>query len=92
MLDAVKGEPAEAKSAAELAAPLRFVTATSLFDGHDAAINIMRRLLQQAGVERQIRADPFPAPRRANLGVVKRDLAFLFLAINSVNGRSLRRR
>ncbi len=30
---------------------LRFVTATSLFDGHDAAINIMRRLLQQAGVE-----------------------------------------
>jgi isobutyryl-CoA mutase len=51
MLDAVKGEPAEAKLAAELAAPLRFVTATSLFDGHDAAINIMRRLLQQAGVE-----------------------------------------
>ncbi|MBX2882946.1 MAG: methylmalonyl-CoA mutase family protein [Granulosicoccus sp.] len=31
--------------------PLRFVTAASLFDGHDAAINIMRRLLQSAGVE-----------------------------------------
>ncbi|MDB9737032.1 methylmalonyl-CoA mutase family protein [Porticoccaceae bacterium] len=31
--------------------PLRFVTATSLFDGHDAAINIMRRILQGAGVE-----------------------------------------
>ncbi len=30
---------------------LRFVTATSLFDGHDASINIMRRILQQAGVE-----------------------------------------
>ncbi|CCG40666.1 fused isobutyryl-CoA mutase/GTPase IcmF [Magnetospirillum molischianum] len=30
---------------------IRFVTATSLFDGHDAAINIMRRLLQQSGVE-----------------------------------------
>ena len=32
-------------------APLRFVTATSLFDGHDAAINIMRRILQSAGAE-----------------------------------------
>lgn len=32
-------------------APLRFVTAASLFDGHDAAINIMRRLIQDHGVE-----------------------------------------
>jgi methylmalonyl-CoA mutase len=31
--------------------PLRFVTAASLFDGHDAAINIMRRLIQDQGVE-----------------------------------------
>ncbi|GLQ31564.1 methylmalonyl-CoA mutase family protein [Litoribrevibacter albus] len=31
--------------------PLRFVTAASLFDGHDAAINIMRRLIQARGVE-----------------------------------------
>jgi methylmalonyl-CoA mutase len=31
--------------------PLRFVTAASLFDGHDAAINIMRRLIQAQGVE-----------------------------------------
>src|SRR5579863_6827271 len=31
--------------------PVRFVTAASLFDGHDAAINIMRRLLQAQGVE-----------------------------------------
>ena len=30
---------------------LRIVTATSLFDGHDAAINIMRRILQSKGVE-----------------------------------------
>jgi len=30
---------------------LRFVTASSLFDGHDASINIMRRILQGAGVE-----------------------------------------
>ncbi len=31
--------------------PLRFVTAASLFDGHDASINIMRRLLQRHGAE-----------------------------------------
>jgi methylmalonyl-CoA mutase len=31
--------------------PVRVVTATSLFDGHDAAINIMRRILQATGVE-----------------------------------------
>ena len=30
---------------------VRVVTATSLFDGHDAAINIFRRLLQSTGVE-----------------------------------------
>lgn len=30
---------------------LRFVTSASLFDGHDASINIMRRLLQSKGVE-----------------------------------------
>lgn len=31
--------------------PVRFVTAASLFDGHDAAINIMRRILQTQGAE-----------------------------------------
>jgi len=31
--------------------PVRFVTATSLFDGHDASINIMRRMLQAGGAE-----------------------------------------
>ena len=30
---------------------LRFVTAASLFDGHDASINIMRRILQASGAE-----------------------------------------
>ena len=30
---------------------LRFVTAASLFDGHDVSINIMRRMLQAKGVE-----------------------------------------
>ena len=30
---------------------IRIVTATSLFDGHDAAINIMRRILQSKGAE-----------------------------------------
>src|SRR2546429_7950280 len=30
---------------------IRFVTAASLFDGHDAAINIMRRILQASGAE-----------------------------------------
>lgn len=31
--------------------PVRFVTAASLFDGHDASINIMRRILQSSGAE-----------------------------------------
>src|ERR1700759_200200 len=31
--------------------PVRFVTAAALFDGHDAAINIMRRIMQAPGAE-----------------------------------------
>ena len=31
--------------------PVRIVTAASLFDGHDASINIMRRVLQEKGAE-----------------------------------------
>ena len=31
--------------------PVRVITAASLFDGHDAAINVMRRLIQDAGAE-----------------------------------------
>src|SRR6185503_18691583 len=30
---------------------IRIVTAASLFDGHDAAINVMRRIIQDTGVE-----------------------------------------
>ncbi|MCB0621063.1 MAG: hypothetical protein KDC41_20685, partial [Saprospiraceae bacterium] len=30
---------------------IRLVTAASLFDGHDAAINIMRRIMQRSGAE-----------------------------------------
>jgi len=40
-----KPEPYKAKH------KVRLVTATSLFDGHDAAINIMRRILQSSGAE-----------------------------------------
>ena len=35
----------------KLANKVRFVTAASLFDGHDASINIMRRILQSLGAE-----------------------------------------
>jgi len=31
--------------------PVRLVTAAALFDGHDASINIMRRILQASGAE-----------------------------------------
>ena len=31
--------------------PIRIVTSAALFDGHDAAINVMRRILQASGVE-----------------------------------------
>ena len=31
--------------------PIRVITATSLFDGHDASISIMRRILQASGAE-----------------------------------------
>ncbi|MBA3563778.1 MAG: methylmalonyl-CoA mutase family protein [Gammaproteobacteria bacterium] len=44
-------EHIEEQPAPEGGTPLRFVTAASLFDGHDAAINIIRRLLQSHGAE-----------------------------------------
>jgi len=40
-----------AASPYRLRRPVRFVTAAALFDGHDAAINIMRRILQDGGAE-----------------------------------------
>ena len=39
------------KSSFKLKNHIRFVTATSLFDGHDAAINVMRRMIQGTGAE-----------------------------------------
>jgi len=42
---------AKAKTKHKTKHNVRFVTATSLFDGHDAAINIMRRILQASGAE-----------------------------------------
>ena len=39
------------QDAADARAPLRFISAASLFDGHDAAINIIRRILQAHGAE-----------------------------------------
>ncbi|HVY81013.1 MAG TPA: methylmalonyl-CoA mutase family protein, partial [Steroidobacteraceae bacterium] len=41
----------EPESTAAATHPLRFVSAASLFDGHDAAINMIRRLLQAQGAE-----------------------------------------
>src|SRR3977135_360197 len=43
--------PAPSSDAAAARPPLRFVAAASLFDGHDAAINRTRRLLQARGAE-----------------------------------------
>ena len=43
------GEPS--KGGYRLKNHLRFVTATALFDGHDAAINVMRRMIQATGAE-----------------------------------------
>src|SRR6202050_1754745 len=40
-----------ARASGAHAAPLRFLSAASLFDGHDAAINMIRRLLQAQGAE-----------------------------------------
>src|ERR1700722_13937943 len=53
MADGVVSKPAVAPRAEPRGThnKIRFVTATSLFDGHDAAINIMRRILQSSGVE-----------------------------------------
>ena len=52
---ALADRPAQAAPRGErgvhAAARSRFVTAASLFDGHDASINIMRRILQSAGAE-----------------------------------------
>ena len=48
---AVQSAHAKDPGSARLNPPLRFVSAASLFDGHDAAINMIRRLLQAQGAE-----------------------------------------
>ncbi|MDB5987871.1 MAG: methylmalonyl-CoA mutase [Nevskia sp.] len=45
------GAPAICRTPYKATHKVRFVTATSLFDGHDASVNIMRRILQQSGAE-----------------------------------------
>src|SRR6201998_4169692 len=51
-MNARLGIDAAARSATQAARPpLRFAPAASLFDGHDAAINMIRRLLQARGAE-----------------------------------------
>ncbi|ROR35209.1 fused isobutyryl-CoA mutase/GTPase IcmF [Inmirania thermothiophila] len=45
------GRDEAADGAPRLRHKIRFVTAASLFDGHDASINIIRRLLQSSGAE-----------------------------------------
>jgi len=50
-LTASKDQTSQPEKGGALDTPLRFVTAASLFDGHDAAINIMRRLIQAQGCE-----------------------------------------
>ncbi len=44
-------EQQDGRETATASPPLRVVTAASLFDGHDAAINVMRRLIQARGAE-----------------------------------------
>ena len=51
IVDHLSGAHTPVERAATNAARIRFVTAASLFDGHDASINIMRRILQSAGAE-----------------------------------------
>ncbi|WP_426116242.1 fused isobutyryl-CoA mutase/GTPase IcmF [Massilia sp. PWRC2] len=51
MNDITTAAKLQAADIPKLANKVRFVTAASLFDGHDASINIMRRILQSNGVE-----------------------------------------
>jgi isobutyryl-CoA mutase len=51
MMTATAVQDVPAKEPLRLQHAVRFVTAASLFDGHDAAINVMRRILQSSGAE-----------------------------------------
>ncbi len=48
---AVHSKPSPTRRGYKPRNPVRFVTAASLFDGHDASINIIRRILQSSGTE-----------------------------------------
>ena len=48
---ALRSRPKLRKSRTKPRHHLRIVSAASLFDGHDAAINVMRRLMQSSGAE-----------------------------------------
>ncbi|PWV60189.1 fused isobutyryl-CoA mutase/GTPase IcmF [Plasticicumulans acidivorans] len=48
---AVRAAPVQSQPLHKPQHKVRFVTAASLFDGHDASINIMRRILQAQGAE-----------------------------------------
>ena len=50
-MESSKPQDASPPAATQSGHPIRIVTAASLFDGHDAAINIMRRILQRSGCE-----------------------------------------
>ena len=50
-MESTKPQDASSPAATQSGHPIRIVTAASLFDGHDAAINIMRRILQRSGCE-----------------------------------------
>ena len=50
VVDFQQAQKSSAKNA-PASGSVRFLTAASLFDGHDAAINIMRRMLQSSGAE-----------------------------------------
>ncbi|HEY9897587.1 MAG TPA: methylmalonyl-CoA mutase family protein, partial [Pantanalinema sp.] len=50
-MDATATRAVPAASPYQATNKVRFVTAASLFDGHDASINIMRRILQDTGAE-----------------------------------------
>ena len=47
---------------------IRMVTAASLFDGHDAAINIMRRIIQSTGDRASWSRRPCCRPGRRHCG------------------------
>ena len=51
IVDHLSGAHTPVERAVANAARIRFVTAAGLFDGHDASINIVRRILQSAGAE-----------------------------------------